>query len=72
VAMTSCLLPCPICARPAQPRVHNVAAPFCSPRCKQIDLGKWFDDTYRVPLEESADDVDGGANGEGSGAEGRA
>jgi endogenous inhibitor of DNA gyrase (YacG/DUF329 family) len=65
--MPSCLLPCPICQRPSQPRVHNVAAPFCSPRCKQVDLGKWLDATYRVPLDETTDD-DGAVSGDGSDA----
>jgi endogenous inhibitor of DNA gyrase (YacG/DUF329 family) len=25
--------------------------PFCSERCKLIDLGHWFKETYRVPLK---------------------
>jgi endogenous inhibitor of DNA gyrase (YacG/DUF329 family) len=23
--------------------------PFCSPRCAQIDLGRWFAEDYRIP-----------------------
>ena len=23
--------------------------PFCSSRCKEIDLGKWFNESYRIP-----------------------
>ena len=26
--------------------------PFCSIRCKDIDLGKWFNENYRVQTEE--------------------
>ncbi len=26
--------------------------PFCSMRCKDIDLGKWFNENYRVQTEE--------------------
>ena len=26
--------------------------PFCSMRCKDIDLGKWFSEGYRIPTEE--------------------
>jgi endogenous inhibitor of DNA gyrase (YacG/DUF329 family) len=26
-------------------------APFCSERCKLIDLGRWLGDEYRVPGE---------------------
>jgi endogenous inhibitor of DNA gyrase (YacG/DUF329 family) len=31
--------------------------PFCSPRCKLIDLGRWLDESYRIaaPLEPTAD-----------------
>jgi endogenous inhibitor of DNA gyrase (YacG/DUF329 family) len=29
--------------------------PFCSPRCKTIDLGRWLDEAYRVPAEEALD-----------------
>ena len=38
-------LPCPICGKPASARTR----PFCSPRCAQIDLGRWFSGSYRVP-----------------------
>ena len=32
--------------------------PFCSARCKQIDLGKWLSEDYRVsaPLDPDSDD----------------
>ena len=36
---------CPVCNRPAAPR----ARPFCSPRCADVDLGRWFSGQYRVP-----------------------
>lgn len=26
--------------------------PFCTERCKMIDLGHWFEESYRVPLKE--------------------
>ncbi len=34
--------------------------PFCSERCKQVDLGHWFTENYRVPSREqlSEDDLD--------------
>jgi endogenous inhibitor of DNA gyrase (YacG/DUF329 family) len=47
---------CPICDRPAAPREKNAAFPFCSPRCKQVDLGKWLNEDYRVPVDETSDD----------------
>ena len=33
--------------------------PFCSERCKLLDLGKWLDGTHRIeePLEPGGDEV---------------
>jgi endogenous inhibitor of DNA gyrase (YacG/DUF329 family) len=28
--------------------------PFCSDRCKMVDLGHWFEETYRVPEKEKS------------------
>jgi endogenous inhibitor of DNA gyrase (YacG/DUF329 family) len=39
---------CPICAQSAAPRPQNRAFPFCSPRCKAVDLGKWLGEEYRL------------------------
>jgi endogenous inhibitor of DNA gyrase (YacG/DUF329 family) len=30
--------------------------PFCSRRCKTIDLGRWLGETYRLPAEGEADE----------------
>jgi endogenous inhibitor of DNA gyrase (YacG/DUF329 family) len=46
---------CPICRRSAAPRTQNGAFPFCSPRCKQVDLGKWLDERYRVAVPDESD-----------------
>jgi uncharacterized protein len=43
--MTSLSKPCPICRRP---RVAE-HAPFCSSRCRDRDLARWFSDSYAVP-----------------------
>jgi endogenous inhibitor of DNA gyrase (YacG/DUF329 family) len=40
---------CPTCQKPAAPRPHNPSAPFCCPRCRQVDLGRWLGEEYRVP-----------------------
>lgn len=37
--------PCPICRRPSVTEFR----PFCSSRCKDRDLAKWFGDGYAVP-----------------------
>jgi uncharacterized protein len=52
---------CPICRKPAQPRPANRSYPFCSDRCRLIDLGKWLGEEYRIPGPRAGD---GGA-GEG-------
>ena len=50
---------CPICQQPVA-REENRFLPFCSERCKLIDLGKWLGEEYRVPgpPEEQAEDSD--------------
>jgi uncharacterized protein len=45
---------CPICGRP---RVHEYR-PFCSARCRDVDLGRWFGEAYRVPAVEPGYDED--------------
>ncbi|MCL2723761.1 MAG: DNA gyrase inhibitor YacG [Polyangiaceae bacterium] len=50
---------CPICNADAKTRESNAAFPFCSPRCRTIDLGKWLNEDYRMPVE---DDVAGPAS----------
>ena len=37
--------PCPICGKPAIARFK----PFCSPRCADIDLGRWLKGSYVIP-----------------------
>jgi len=44
---------CPICNDSVN--VDIPTFPFCSDRCKQIDLGKWLDGKYAIsrPVEQS-------------------
>ena len=43
-------LPCPMCRRPAAERTADQSPwPFCSHRCRLIDLGKWLGEEYRMP-----------------------
>lgn len=51
------MLRCPICRKAVAPRLENPSFPFCSDRCKLIDLGKWIGGDYRIP-GESADVAD--------------
>jgi endogenous inhibitor of DNA gyrase (YacG/DUF329 family) len=55
--MTPLGSPCPICGKEARARGDNNASfPFCSSRCKQVDLGQWLDEKYRMPTQESPTD----------------
>jgi endogenous inhibitor of DNA gyrase (YacG/DUF329 family) len=36
---------CPICGKPAMAE-HR---PFCSARCRQVDLGRWLQGDYVIP-----------------------
>ncbi|OYX08180.1 MAG: DNA gyrase inhibitor YacG [Rhizobiales bacterium 32-66-8] len=47
VASAASLKPCAVCGKPAQPRYK----PFCSPRCADIDLGRWLKGSYVIPGE---------------------
>ena len=49
---------CPTCSRPGQ--LDSIKDwpyfPFCSHKCKMIDLGRWFNEEYTVPSEERPQD----------------
>ncbi len=42
------LVRCPACKKQSVWSEANVSRPFCSPRCKDIDLGAWASDAYIV------------------------
>lgn len=44
--------PCPRCGQPSHWK-DNTARPFCSERCKLIDLGAWASEDYRIAAEDS-------------------
>ncbi|MBV8837959.1 MAG: DNA gyrase inhibitor YacG [Alphaproteobacteria bacterium] len=46
---------CPICGKPAAERFR----PFCSARCKDVDLNRWFSGAYAIPGEEAEELPDG-------------
>jgi endogenous inhibitor of DNA gyrase (YacG/DUF329 family) len=43
---------CPTCNAPVTWTAENRWKPFCSERCKLIDLGQWATEKYRVPAVE--------------------
>jgi endogenous inhibitor of DNA gyrase (YacG/DUF329 family) len=66
---------CPICSKRLE--IQSIddlpSFPFCSDRCKLVDLGRWMDGTYSIPVT-AAKNEDGAGNGDGAvpGAEGGA
>lgn len=46
------IVTCPTCGKPVEWRPENAFRPFCSERCKLIDLGEWATEKYRVPAQE--------------------
>ena len=50
---------CPIChkAMEAERPEDMPYLPFCSQRCKTIDLGRWLGESYRLPADEPDEDV---------------
>jgi hypothetical protein len=51
---------CPICKKEVAPGAADF--PFCSERCRLIDLGKWASEEYRIPepAPPQGGQIDGG------------
>ena len=47
---------CPQCGKPVPWTGESRYRPFCSERCKTIDLGAWASEAYRAPAVEHDDD----------------
>lgn len=52
--MSEKTLSCAICERPIELRPANPHFPFCSPRCKDVDLGRWLQEDYRMPVTQES------------------
>jgi endogenous inhibitor of DNA gyrase (YacG/DUF329 family) len=51
---------CPACGAETHPETR----PFCSRRCADVDLGRWFSGAYRVPTDEAPGDAPARESGE--------
>ena len=51
--------PCPGCGKPMAEKFR----PFCSARCRDVDLNRWLSGSYVIPGTESEDDDDGRSSG---------
>ncbi|HXN40491.1 MAG TPA: DNA gyrase inhibitor YacG [Myxococcaceae bacterium] len=49
---------CSICQKDVAPRNQNPSFPFCSPRCRSVDLGKWLGEEYRLPARSESESED--------------
>jgi endogenous inhibitor of DNA gyrase (YacG/DUF329 family) len=56
--LTPMALKCPTCKQDVLPRARNPAFPFCSQRCREVDLGRWLGEEFRIPAS-AAEDEDG-------------
>jgi endogenous inhibitor of DNA gyrase (YacG/DUF329 family) len=60
-------LRCPVCQKEFEPD-KSTARPFCSERCRTIDLGRWLGEKYGLPFEPEEggrETGDGGTEDEG-------
>jgi endogenous inhibitor of DNA gyrase (YacG/DUF329 family) len=50
---------CPTCGKPVEWKPESRFRPFCSERCKQIDLGAWAEGKYTIASndEDPASDL---------------
>ena len=52
---------CPVCGKEVEWKDTNRYRPFCSERCKQIDLGAWAEERYKVPVVDDEEDGNDGS-----------
>ena len=59
-------LTCPVCSKAVQiEKMQDLPSfPFCSDRCRMVDLGRWIDGAYAIPSREAEGKSAGGGLGE--------
>jgi uncharacterized protein len=57
---------CPICGKAVEWTAESRFKPFCSERCKLIDLGAWASESYRAPVTEDPTEPDDSEPGAGT------
>jgi uncharacterized protein len=53
---------CPVCGR----AVDTKYKPFCSRRCADVDLARWLNGSYAIPVTEDEDDTSSDAPPDGA------
>ena len=56
--MNARVVTCPQCGKSVKWDADYRYRPFCSERCRVIDLGAWASENYRIPVQENKDDVE--------------
>ena len=51
------IVDCPICGRKTEFSPANRWRPFCSERCKLIDLGAWASESHAIPGDPLEDEL---------------
>jgi uncharacterized protein len=49
---SAALRPCPICGKPSTQQ----SRPFCSDRCRDVDLNRWLSGSYAIPARAGEND----------------
>lgn len=57
------IVACPTCRKSIPWSTDNAFRPFCSDRCRLIDLGAWADGRHHIPGEPAFDPDDDGSQG---------
>ncbi len=55
-------VPCPHCGRSVPWTDDSKWKPFCSERCRLIDLGDWLTEKHALPADEKLQDQDDSGN----------
>ncbi|WP_027856141.1 DNA gyrase inhibitor YacG [Marinobacterium jannaschii] len=58
--MSKVKLNCPQCGKKMEWNSNSPFRPFCSERCKQIDLGAWANEEYQINTPADANDFSSG------------
>jgi uncharacterized protein len=53
------IVKCPQCGRPVPWSPESTYRPFCSDRCRLIDLGAWLTEQHKIPDESPVEPEDG-------------
>jgi endogenous inhibitor of DNA gyrase (YacG/DUF329 family) len=57
--MAAPIVKCPTCGRELEWTPAALFRPFCSDRCRLIDLGAWISEKHSIPGEDTLPDDDG-------------